>query len=244
MVKPTEEQLGPITVLDEDAGGTVNATGATIDNIGGVSVNEVATIPGGVPTAGEGKVWVRDDAPNVLIFTDDTGVDNVLGAGGEDLAATLAIGNITGANNIVVTDTQMLTSDGTANDGNNLIIEPAGGITSGGDLLIRGGPQNGASPSATAGAVFVQGGSIDAAATNGTPGAVNITGGSDNSSGGSQGGGQINIDAGFSVNGEGGDIIIRMSDPGMNPTGNGRMYSFSDINGDIIIEAMTYGEPK
>ena len=34
------------------------------------------------PVAGIGILWVRDDAPNVIVFTDDTGVDTVLGAGG------------------------------------------------------------------------------------------------------------------------------------------------------------------
>ena len=35
-----------------------------------------------VPVAGRGQLWVRNDSPNVLVFTDDTGVDTVLGAGG------------------------------------------------------------------------------------------------------------------------------------------------------------------
>lgn len=43
---------------------------------------ESATVPGGVPGAGGAKLWVRDDGPNVLIFTDDSGSDTVLGAGG------------------------------------------------------------------------------------------------------------------------------------------------------------------
>ncbi len=33
------------------------------------------------PTAGRAQLWVRDDTPNVLIFTDDTGSDFVLNAG-------------------------------------------------------------------------------------------------------------------------------------------------------------------
>lgn len=39
-------------------------------------------------TAGRGELWVRNDAPNVLVFTDDTGVDTVLGAGGGGITAT------------------------------------------------------------------------------------------------------------------------------------------------------------
>jgi len=32
-------------------------------------------------TGGQGQLWVKDDAPNVLVYTDDTGVDTVLGSG-------------------------------------------------------------------------------------------------------------------------------------------------------------------
>lgn len=34
------------------------------------------------PGAGYGYLWVRNDAPTVLVFTDDTGADTVLGSGG------------------------------------------------------------------------------------------------------------------------------------------------------------------
>lgn len=43
---------------------------------------EGATVPGGSPSSGRGKLWVRSDTPNVLVFTDDTGADTVLGSGG------------------------------------------------------------------------------------------------------------------------------------------------------------------
>lgn len=47
-----------------------------------LELTEAGTVPDGAPGAGKGKVWVRSDSPNVLMFTDDTGVDTVLGAGG------------------------------------------------------------------------------------------------------------------------------------------------------------------
>jgi hypothetical protein len=47
-----------------------------------LELTEAGTVPGGAPGAGKGKVWVRSDAPNVLMFTDDTGIDTVLGGGG------------------------------------------------------------------------------------------------------------------------------------------------------------------
>jgi hypothetical protein len=40
------------------------------------------------PTAGRGEIWIRDDAPNTLMFTDDTGVDYaVAGAAANGLPA-------------------------------------------------------------------------------------------------------------------------------------------------------------
>jgi hypothetical protein len=46
-----------------------------------VEHTEAATVPGGAPSAGTGKFWVRNDTPNVPMFTDDTGADHVLNAG-------------------------------------------------------------------------------------------------------------------------------------------------------------------
>lgn len=43
------------------------------------------------PGAGKGRLWVRDDSPNVLVFTNDEGTDMVFGVG--DLAAVLNSGN-------------------------------------------------------------------------------------------------------------------------------------------------------
>ena len=45
----------------------------------GLFMSEVAADPSGGPGAGNGTIWVRDDAPNVLVFTDDAGTDWVLG---------------------------------------------------------------------------------------------------------------------------------------------------------------------
>lgn len=43
-----------------------------------VEHTETTTVPGGTPSAGTGKYWVRDDTPNVAVFTDDAGTDHVL----------------------------------------------------------------------------------------------------------------------------------------------------------------------
>jgi hypothetical protein len=47
----------------------------------GVVVTEQATVPGGAPAPGRGTFWVRDDSPNVPMFTDDGGIDHVLTTG-------------------------------------------------------------------------------------------------------------------------------------------------------------------
>jgi len=47
----------------------------------GLQMTEQAAAPKTL-VAGEGVIWVRNDAPNVLVFTDDTNTDTVLGAGG------------------------------------------------------------------------------------------------------------------------------------------------------------------
>jgi len=39
-------------------------------------------------TAGYGQIWVKDDAPNTLWFTDDAGTDTQLGTGGGAMTAT------------------------------------------------------------------------------------------------------------------------------------------------------------
>lgn len=52
------------------------------------------------PVAAKGELWVRSDSPNVLVFTDDTGTDTVLGAGGAtDLDSVI---NFTTPDNAVV----------------------------------------------------------------------------------------------------------------------------------------------
>jgi hypothetical protein len=56
------EITGKLTV-----GGLIDPTGLVLD--------EQSTVPGGAPGLAKGTVWVRDDTPNVLVFTDDAGTD-------------------------------------------------------------------------------------------------------------------------------------------------------------------------
>jgi hypothetical protein len=56
---------------------TTSGSGLTAKNI---LICDTSSQP--TPGAGKGRVWVRDDTPNVLVFTDDVGTDTELGQGG------------------------------------------------------------------------------------------------------------------------------------------------------------------
>jgi hypothetical protein len=70
MVKPREQLLGSITVLDENSGGSVNASGAELSNVT-VVLNSRASAP--TTGTGKGAFWVDDDSPTTPKFTDSAG---------------------------------------------------------------------------------------------------------------------------------------------------------------------------
>ena len=73
MSKRVESQSGDIT-LSAIAGNLV------VDGAGSIKVTEIAAASAN--EAGVGQIWIRDDAPNTLVFTDDAGTDfDVAGAG-------------------------------------------------------------------------------------------------------------------------------------------------------------------
>jgi len=85
------ESDGEIWQEWDEAGGIWNLyTGTGVKTLGlSVAANQVASFANdilfteaadhtGTPAAGNGHVWLRDDAPNNLIFTDDAGTDQVL----------------------------------------------------------------------------------------------------------------------------------------------------------------------
>jgi len=95
MVQPKEGQLGPITILDEDAGGTVNASGANIQTVGGVThVSEA------LPGPGNDSFWVEAGTPSLPKFTDSTGTTITIGSGNGDVTGPGSGSD----NNIVVFD--------------------------------------------------------------------------------------------------------------------------------------------
>lgn len=119
---PREGLLGSITVLDEDGHGTVTASGAEFVNVNGV----VHAARGDAPTtgAGTGAFWVQTGTPTLPKFTDSAGttIDIGSGGGGETLAQTLAIGNVTGGNDLVLSVGDEITSPG------DIILTPTGDI--------------------------------------------------------------------------------------------------------------------
>jgi len=84
MVQPRQEFLGPITVLDEDASGTVNATGAELVNVT-VVLNSLAAQP--TTGAGTGAFWVQNGTPTTARFTDSAGTTITLNDAGTDANA-------------------------------------------------------------------------------------------------------------------------------------------------------------
>jgi len=62
------------------------------------------------PGAAKGRLWVKDTAPTTLIFTDDTGVETVLGSGGGGGASELS--DLTDVNTSTPTNRFALIADG------------------------------------------------------------------------------------------------------------------------------------
>lgn len=74
---PVNNELGVWTgdgTIEGDSGLTWD--GSTLLVTGDILQSELANVAD--PTAGFGRFWTRDDAPNIPMFTDDTDVDNVL----------------------------------------------------------------------------------------------------------------------------------------------------------------------
>ena len=188
------ERVVSVPTLGADAG---------VEDVTAVRMDEKATVPGGAPAAGLGTLWVRSDAPNNLIFTDDDGVDHVLAGAAviDTLMEVLANGNTTGGTDIEVsigdaivapgvlplsaTGVFNLTSVAVAGDstvthagaaGSDLLISsPAGSVgVTGGEAIA-----DAVNISAPAGGVDIVGGlaAVDAVDIDAPAGGVSITGG-------------------------------------------------------------------
>src|SRR5262245_25673073 len=115
-ISRTAAGLALNVIGDASVDGKLTVTG--IIDPTGLDLTEQAAVPGGAPAAGHGKVWVRNDAPNVLIFTDDNGTDNELayGVGATDLQEAYDAGAaiITDASGAVIFTRGAATPDGTS----------------------------------------------------------------------------------------------------------------------------------
>ncbi len=178
-----------------------------------------------------GVMWVRDDGPpNILVFTDNTGVDNDLTGPGsiEDLATTLVAGNFTGGTDIevstgdVVRGTDAATGleltlrggNGSGGVGGPASLTGGTGTTAIGEVVI-------ATPAASAAIIggditistgdhsgTVASGSVSISTGSNTlfgagpVGGLTISAGDASAAGSSGSGGDVSISAGF-ANGEG-----------------------------------------
>ena len=94
---------GETTILTSDSDGTaghltINPNGLLkleADD-GGLLIKETADA--GTDVAGYGQLWVHDDAPNTLWFTDDTGVDMPIAQAGQIIGYTRLQGDLTNYN--------------------------------------------------------------------------------------------------------------------------------------------------
>lgn len=122
--------IGTTTITDPsklvEIAGALKLSGinGTIEFIGGI-YEEQSSVPGsGGP--GIGRVWVRNDTPNALVFTDDAGTDFVIGGSSVDISRIRNTADTTSIDTQAVADTlTFITSSLEA-----MRIDPAG------DLLV------------------------------------------------------------------------------------------------------------
>ncbi len=170
------------------------ATGAgDLDMVGILSLSTAGTVDlleraavVGAPAPAHGRLWLRSDAPNVLMFTDDAGTDFVIGGApsAETWATTLAAGASTGATSPSI-DT-----------GQNLLSQSGGGA----DIGLVG---------TRFGTFFGQVLDVSAAATVGTTLGVvgDATFESDLTLDGATGAGDLTIAGDFTMASAGGEIL-------------------------------------
>jgi hypothetical protein len=77
---------GSITLTPGVAGGSGGDGVVFIGGSSALQFTETATVPGPAILATQGRVWLRSDSPNSLIFTDDAGTDWVLNTAAAGLA--------------------------------------------------------------------------------------------------------------------------------------------------------------
>ena len=137
---------------------------------GGVSLGEKSAA--GSSSAGRAEFWVRDDAPNLPLFTDDAGDDfellglakDILFGGGSDSSLTTS-GDVTLTRDTFYTDLTISNGDDVFLNGNILYVCGTLTINSGGRIVVFG--NDGSAGGAGAGGAGGSGGSGGAAGTTG-----------------------------------------------------------------------------
>lgn len=175
---------GVLELTSAEVTGTL-AVSTNISLGGYIEIGELASSPGG--TAGTARVWAKNTTPTELWFTDDAGNANQIAvASTAGLSAVLGLGNTSGPNDLVMTDSaQILGEAGSSSVGGDLVLTGGAGDAStnaGGQVLITGGA---GAVSGAGGAVVLAGG--PGGATSGAGGAATFKGG-DASAGSSAGG--------------------------------------------------------
>lgn len=224
-----------IARFDGTSGATIQNSAVTIDDsgnvatsamvsAGSVTITEAATVPGGAPSAGTARLWVKDDSPNTLYFTDDAGTDWLVGgAGADDLAGTLGVGNTTGGTNIEVTNGDAIVGE----DGGSIAFAAATGIIQlssceGTDLTLS---TSLTSPVATGG---------DFGTGTGAGTGATVRGGDGGTTGGA--GGQLDVRGGDAQSGDtvGGKLVLRSG----NSKGTANAPNVELTSGSVVTGAL------
>ena len=95
-----------------------------------INLNDYAKIMSQASSPNTDAVWVKDNIPTSLIFTNSSGVDINLTdvSGSETLAETLAFGNETSGNDIIMTNGDKITSAGQLTfESNSIFIKSSEG---------------------------------------------------------------------------------------------------------------------
>lgn len=236
---------GDVSIISGTAGGsggdagdiTLSSGSSSAGDIGVVHVantalqfTEQSAVPGPSIVATQGRVWVKDDAPNTLWFTDDAGTDFQVGgsgAPGSTLAATLSAGNTTGGTDIVVSSgDEINSSDGSSSDGANLILRPGdadGAGNSAGELQLQAG--------------------VSSSDADGAP--TRIFSGNSGGDAGTDGGLLIlapGVGSSTGVGGNGGDLYLQSGSGGGTAGRTGHVFLYTPVNtgsatesGDIYV---------
>lgn len=110
MVKPRQELLGSINLLDKDGYGEVSLSGSKLLNLYNIILNKQ------ISSSDLNTIWVEDGETSKLKFTDSDGATITLGEQiPQSLSEVLSTGNSTGSNNILISSGQEILSSDTLN---------------------------------------------------------------------------------------------------------------------------------